>query len=55
MSIKRVPKAYIISWIRKNYDLTPSGIITRLTLRDVDYNTVSSLGHFWRQWMPWEK
>lgn len=52
---QRVPKAYIISWIRKNYDLTPSGIITSLTLRDVDYTTVSKLGHFWRQWMPWEK
>lgn len=52
---QRLPMAYIVSWIRKNYDLTPSGIITSLTLRDVDYNTVSSYGHFWRSWMPWEK
>ena len=51
----RVPKAYIVRWIQKRYDLTPAGIISFLALRDVDYNTVSTLGHFWRGWMPWEK
>ena len=52
---QRIPKALIVNWIRKNYDLTPAGIITNLTLRDVDYTSVSTYGHFWRGWMPWEK
>ncbi len=50
----RVPKRYLLNWIRKNYDLTPCGIISGLGLRDVDYERVASLGHFWRQDLPWE-
>ena len=42
-------------WIREMYDLTPAGIISRLGLCDVDYNEVSTYGHFWRNWLPWEK
>ena len=49
-----VPSGYIEKWIRKHYDLTPEGIIQFLGLRDVDYNYTSTLGHFWRQWLPWE-
>ena len=49
-----VPVRYIEKWIRKNYDLTPEGIIDFLGLRHVDYTYTSTLGHFWRQWMPWE-
>ena len=52
---QRIPRRSIVSWIWKHYDLTPAGIITTLTLRDVDYTTVSTLGHFWRGWMPWER
>ena len=37
------------------YDLSPRGIIERLGLQSVDYNEVSSYGHFWKQQMPWEK
>lgn len=48
------PAGYIEKWIRKHYDLTPEGIIQFLGLRDVDYNYTSTLGHFWRQWLPWE-
>ena len=51
----KVPAAYLVSWIRKRYDLTPGGIISFLGLRDVDYTTTATLGHFWHQWMPWEK
>ncbi len=51
----RVPKAYLVRWIQKHYDLTPEGMITFLTLRDVDYTATSTFGHFWRQWLPWEK
>ena len=50
----RVPAAYIVKWIRKHYDLTPIGMIDFLGLRHVDYNYTSTLGHFWRQWLPWE-
>ena len=50
----RLPQHHIVQWIRKHYDLTPAGIISLLHLREVDYNRVSSYGHFWRDWMPWE-
>lgn len=49
------PESYIVRWIQKNYDLTPAGIISSLGLRDVDYKSVSTYGHFWRDWLPWEK
>ena len=51
----KAPSSWLVHWIRKNYDLTPGGIITGLGLRDVNYNSCSSLGHFWRQYLPWEK
>ena len=51
----RVSEKKIVKWIKANYDLTPAGIISVLGLKDVDYNDVSSGGHFTRQWMPWEK
>ena len=41
--------------IKDNYDLTPKGIIKSLGLRDVDYNLVSSYGHFGKPELPWEK
>ena len=44
----------ISKYIKANYDLTPSGIINYLHLLDVDYNTVSSGGHFGKDWLPWE-
>lgn len=51
----RISEKKIVKWIKGNYDLTPAGIISVLGLKDVDYNDVSSGGHFTRQWMPWEK
>ena len=51
----KVPRAYLTSWIRKHYDLTPAGIISGLGLRDVNYERTSTLGHFWRQYLPWEE
>ena len=41
-------------YVAANYDLTPQGIISCLHLLDVDYNTVSSGGHFGKGWLPWE-
>ena len=50
----KAPSGCIVKWIRKRYDLTPEGMIDFLGLRNVDYNYTSTLGHFWRQWLPWE-
>ena len=41
--------------IKDNYDLTPKGIINSLKLRDVNYNLVSSYGHFGKAELPWEQ
>ena len=40
--------------IRKGYDLTPHGINKFLKLTSVDYNRVSSYGHFGKTGLPWE-
>ena len=45
---------FIEDYIRGNYDLTPKGIIESLSLLDVDYNSVSSFGHFGKENLPWE-
>ena len=50
-----LPQSFFVSWIRKHYDLSPAGIISSLKLLDVDYNLVSSYGHFWRAGLPWEQ
>lgn len=50
----RVCPECIDRYIRSNYDLTPSGIIRYLHLLDVDYNKVSSGGHFGKKGLPWE-
>lgn len=44
----------LLEFIRSNYDLTPNGIIKYLHLLDVDYNNVSSGGHFGKSRLPWE-
>jgi len=44
----------IDKYVETNYDLTPRGIIKFLHLLDVDYNDVSSGGHFGKDWLPWE-
>ena len=45
----------IEDYIRQNYDLTPRGVIERLGLLDVDYNSVSAYGHFGKPGLPWEE
>ncbi len=50
----KVPISYLLRWIRQRYDLTPAGIINYLHLREIDYTRTASLGHFWRQDLPWE-
>ena len=45
---------FLEGYIRDNYDLTPRGIIEELGLSSVDYNQVSSYGHFGNSGLPWE-
>lgn len=50
----RVCPECIDKFVRTGYDLTPTGIIRKLHLLNVDYNEVSSGGHFGKSWLPWE-
>lgn len=45
----------IEQYVKDTYDLTPRGIIEFLNLLDVDYNKVSSYGHFGKSGLPWEE
>lgn len=44
----KVPENEILSYIQKNIDLTPSGIISHLNLRLPIYTVTSAYGHFGR-------
>ena len=44
----------IYRFIEDHYDLTPKGIIKALDLKNVNYNLVSSYGHFGKKELPWE-
>lgn len=46
---------FIFAYVRENYDLTPRGIVRDLHLLDVDYNAVSTYGHFGKGLLPWEE
>ena len=48
-------KSLIEQYVMDSYDLTPKGIIKHLRLREVDYNKVSTYGHFGKPEMPWEE
>ena len=48
-------KRFIEQYVRDSYDLTPKGIIDSLGLLDVDYNQVSTYGHFGKKALPWEQ
>ena len=45
----------IEQYVKDTYDLTPRSIIEFLNLLDVDYNDVSSYGHFGKADLPWEQ
>ena len=45
----------LAEYVKASYDLTPSGIIEKLHLLDVDYNQTSAYGHFGKQGLPWEE
>ena len=48
-------RGFIEAYVKDTYDLTPKGIIDGLRLLDVDYNRVSSYGHFGKAGLPWEE
>ena len=52
-----IPDFEITEIVRKNIDLTPSGIIDRLDLRKPIYQATSAYGHFGRTelGLPWEQ
>ena len=52
---EKVSISKIRNFIITHYDLTPKGIIEYLNLLKVDYNQVSSLGHFGKKGLPWEQ
>jgi len=52
---EEIPIANLTDYVRNKYDLTPNGIIRSLDLVNVDYNSVSSYGHFGKGWLPWEQ
>ena len=47
-------RRFIEAYIRENYDLRPKSVIEALGLLDVDFNQVSSGGHFGKAGLPWE-
>lgn len=52
----KVSNKEIVEIVNKNFDLTPTGIIKMLNLRNVDYTKTSAYGHFGENTydMPWE-
>jgi S-adenosylmethionine synthetase len=53
----QLPEIELINLIRKNFDLTPGGIIEMLELRRPIYKPTATYGHFGREDMdfPWER
>lgn len=45
----------IVNMVRKNFDLTPSGIIKKLGLRKPVFKNTAAYGHFGRDGFAWEK
>lgn len=50
-----IPDNEIIDIINKNFDLTPSGIIKYLNLREPIYKETTNYGHFGKEYLPWER
>ena len=50
-----IPEEKIEEIIKKNFDLTPKGIIEYLGLREPIYTKTTNYGHFGKSELPWEK
>ncbi|MBF0569506.1 MAG: methionine adenosyltransferase [Candidatus Omnitrophica bacterium] len=51
----RISEQKIVEIIRKNFDLTPAGIIKKLDLRKPVFRRTAAYGHFGRTGFTWEK
>ncbi|HOJ41060.1 MAG TPA: methionine adenosyltransferase domain-containing protein, partial [bacterium] len=54
----RLPESKIVELIKKNFDLSPTGIINHLGLLQPIYRRTACYGHFGREneaGFPWEK
>mgnify|MGYP001378243682 CR=1 FL=1 len=51
----RIDEEKIVALIRKNFDLTPKGIIEKLALRRPVFRQTAAYGHFGRSKFVWEK
>ena len=45
----------LVELIKKNFDLTPNGIIEYLGLREPIHTKTTNYGHFGKDNLPWEK
>lgn len=52
---EKVPHDTILEAIKKEFDLTPQGIIDTLNLRRPIYEATAAYGHFGRDSFPWEQ
>ena len=50
-----IPEEEIIKKIKKQFDLTPKGIIKYLELKNPIYTKTTNYGHFGKNDLPWEK
>ncbi len=52
---EKVSRDVILEAIKKEFNLTPQGIIDTLNLRQPIYSKTAAYGHFGRKEFPWEK
>ena len=50
-----IPEEEIIEKIKKQFNLTPKGIIEYLELKNPIYTKTTNYGHFGKNELPWEK
>ena len=55
--IQNCPNNYFFygKHIKRNFDLTPKGIIEYLGLRELIFTKTTNYGHFGKPELPWEK
>lgn len=51
----KIEEEQIVEYIKRNYDLTPNGIIKSLDLLNVKYSDTTVYGHFGKEYLNWEK
>lgn len=52
---ERVSEEKLVEWIRREWDLSPKGIIESFSLQNPIYLSTASSGHFGHPEFPWEK